>query len=187
MRVALVVPMKSFNIAKGRLSDVLDANERQQLARDCAQVVLGAAGGWPKYVVCDADDVANWAKEIGAHIVSCPTPGLDVAVAAGITAAIADGAQHIVVAHADLPLAHTYQHLVLDAQVALVPDRHMDGTNVLSFPADMRFATAYGPQSFIRHQEILTTLGHRYVVVNDEELALDLDTADDLTELRKRT
>jgi len=71
--------------------------------------------------------------------------------------------------------------------VALVPDRHMDGTNVLSFPADMRFATAYGPQSFTRHQEILTTLGRRYVVVNDEELALDLDTADDLTELRKRT
>lgn len=179
--------MKSFSIAKGRLADVLNAHERQQLARDCARSVISAGGNWASYVVCDATDVASWAKEMGAHVVPCPTPGLDVAVATGVSAAITDGAQHIVVAHADLPLATTFQHLVLDGQVALVPDRHMDGTNVLSFPAEMRFATAYGAQSFTRHQEILVTLGYKYVVVNDDNLSLDLDTADDLTELEKRT
>ena len=187
MQVALVVPMKSFGVAKGRLADVLNASEREQLARDCARVVVTAGGNWATYVVCDATDVASWATKMGARVVRCPSPGLNAAVAAGISAAISDGAQHIVVAHGDLPLACTFEHLVLDGQVALVPDRHMDGTNVLSFPADMRFATAYGAQSFSRHQDILTTHGFKYVVINDDKLSLDLDTADDLAELKKRT
>ncbi len=186
MRVALVVPMKSFGIAKGRLTNVLSAKEREQLARDCARIVITAGGNWATYVVCDATDVASWATSVGANVVSCPSPGLDVAVAAGVTAAIADGAQHVVVAHGDLPLASTFEHLVLDGHVALVPDRHGDGTNVLSFPTVMRFTTAYGPQSFSRHQEILAALRYKYVVVNDDDLSLDLDTADDLVELEKR-
>lgn len=186
MVAAVVVPVKSFAIAKGRLADTLTANERETLARDCATTVVGAAAPLAVYVVCDDDDVAGWALSLGARVVRCAVPGLDTAVAAGRDAARAEGADHLVVAHADLPLARDLARLVHPGRVVLVPDRHRDGTNVLSFPVDSPFHTAYGPGSFDNHLRIAASAGLAADIVEDEYLALDLDTADDLGELARR-
>ena len=68
----------------------------------------------------------------------------------------------------------------------MVPDRHRDGTNVLAFPANVSFTTAYGPGSFDNHVRIAQSLGLTVDVIDDEALSLDLDTADDLGELARR-
>jgi 2-phospho-L-lactate guanylyltransferase (CobY/MobA/RfbA family) len=73
-----------------------------------------------------------------------------------------------------------------DGKVSIVPDRHRDGTNVLSFPASVDFTTAYGPGSFDNHVRIAETLGLTVEVIHDDSLELDLDTADDLGELARR-
>ena len=155
MRVAVVIPVKSFTVAKGRLADTLTAAQRSELAQSCAETVVRAALSLPTYVVCSDEGVASWASALGAHIVDCQTPGLDIAVATGRAAAQADGADHIVVAHADLPLAVSFNHIAREGKVSLVPDRHLDA-------------------------------GLEYEIIIDNALALDLDTADDLSELARR-
>ena len=111
---------------------------------------------------------------------------MSASVASGRAAAEADGADHIVVAHADLPLAVSFNHIVREGKVSLVPDRHRDGTNVLSFPASSSFTTAYGPGSCDNHIRLAVDAGLEYEVIVDNDLALDLDTADDLSELARR-
>ena len=186
MRPAVVIPIKSFTVAKGRLADTLTPQQRANLAQECAATVVKAAHDLPVFVVCSDSDVAVWARAHGAHVVDCPTPGLDVAVRAGCEAARAHGATHIIVAHADLPLATQLGHVARDGKVSIVPDRHRDGTNVLSFPASVDFTTAYGPGSFDNHVRIAETLGLTVEVIHDDSLELDLDTADDLGELARR-
>ncbi len=187
MRVAVVIPVKSFTLAKGRLSDTLTPAERETLATECATTVLRAASPLPAYVVCSDPVVAEWATSHGAHVVQCLTPGLDVAVAAGCDAAHADGCDHIVVAHADLPLARSFEHVAREGIVTMITDRHSDGTNVLSFPIASDFSTAYGPGSFENHKQIAANAHLHFEVLHDPDLELDLDTADDLTELHRRT
>jgi len=186
VRVALIVPVKSFAIAKGRLATALSEDERAHLAKECASRVLAAGTPWPTYVVCDDLEVAQWATEHGAHVVHCDEPGIDAAVRTGCEQARIDGAEHVVIAHSDLPLAMHFDHLITPDTITFVPDRHLDGTNVIAMPAHSRFNTAYGPGSYARHIDIARTLQLTYRFVLDDDLALDLDTADDLAELHAR-
>jgi 2-phospho-L-lactate guanylyltransferase len=173
-------------MAKGRLADTLTPAQREELARTCAETVVRAASPLPVHIVCSDDSVANWAVSLGAHVVHCATPGLDVAVTAGRDAIAALGFDHIIVAHADLPLAEELAHVAKEGLVTMVTDRHNDGTNVLSFPLASAFTTAYGPGSLDNHIRTAESLRLRYEVINDESLSLDLDTADDLSELERR-
>lgn len=186
VQVAVVIPIKSFTLAKGRLASTLSPHERASLARTCATQVVRAAAPMPVFVVCSDPDVATWATELNAHVVDCQTPGLDVAVATGIQHASLLGATHVVVSHADLPLAQTLNHIAREGKVTIVPDRHRDGTNVLSFPLGVGFTTAYGPGSCDNHIRIAESLGLDVEIITDDSLSLDVDTADDLGELQKR-
>lgn len=187
MSVALVVPVKSFTVAKGRLAGTLSPAERKSLARECATTVVRAASPWPAYVVCESDDIASWALEVGARCVRAHGTGLNEAITDGVRAVRADGFSHVVVAHGDLPLAHSFAHLVDERAVTIVPDRHRDGTNVLSFPTEFDFDTSYGTGSFDAHCRTVQQHGWTLHVVDDSELSLDLDTVDDLDELHRRT
>ncbi|MFM9225089.1 MAG: 2-phospho-L-lactate guanylyltransferase [Actinomycetota bacterium] len=186
MEVAVVVPVKSFGLAKGRLADSLSADERRDLSRTCAETEVAAAAPWPVYVVCSDSETAQWAHSLGARVVLCEQPGLDTAVAAGRAAVRTDGLDHVVIAHADLPLARTFAGVPRAGRVSLVPDRHRDGTNVLSMPADSTMPTAYGPGSFANHLDLARASGLEIDVIDDPDLALDLDTVEDLDELSRR-
>lgn len=186
MNLAVIIPVKSFARAKARLAGELGDEEREMLSRTCAETVVAAASPLPVYVVCDDGTVAHWASERGAIAVMATEPGLDAAVAAGRRAAVSGGADHLIVAHADLPLAHDLARVAREGRVSLVPDRHRDGTNVLSFPAASGFHTAYGPGSFDNHVRLAALAGLACEVISDSGLELDLDTADDLTELALR-
>jgi 2-phospho-L-lactate guanylyltransferase len=187
VRVALIVPVKSFAIAKGRLASSLSDVARAQLAKECATRVITAGGTWSTYVVCDDDDVARWASDNNAIVVRCRESGIDAAVRAGRQQAIHDGIEHVVIAHGDLPLARHFDHVVVAGTITFVPDRHRDGTNVIAMPASSSFTTAYGPRSYVRHVERAQRLGLAYRTIDDDDLALDLDTADDLAELQTRS
>lgn len=186
MRAAVVIPIKSFTLAKGRLADTLTPEERSELARRCAATVVRAAGELAVYVVCSDPDVAAWAGSLGATVVDCPTPGIDNAVQAGRERAIADGADHLIVAHSDLPLVTDLSRVIRPGLVSIAPDRHRDGTNVLSFPSTSAMTTAYGPGSFDNHLRIARDLRLTVEVIDDPTFELDLDTADDLAELERR-
>jgi 2-phospho-L-lactate guanylyltransferase (CobY/MobA/RfbA family) len=64
--------------------------------------------------------------------------------------------------------------------ITLVPDRHDDGTNLMSFPIATPLLAAYGQGSFRRHLIQAMSLGVGVQVVRDSLMALDLDHPSDL-------
>jgi 2-phospho-L-lactate/phosphoenolpyruvate guanylyltransferase len=177
---AVVVPVKAFTSAKVRLAGALDPSERADLARRMGEVVLAAANPLPAVVVCDDDEVRAWAQRAGARVVWCPGRGLNGAVADGVAALRADGVAMAVVAHADLPLATRLDWVAEFPGVTLVPDRRLDGTNVLAVPTEAGFRFAYGAGSFARHRAEAQARGLPARIVRDDRLAWDVDLPADL-------
>jgi 2-phospho-L-lactate guanylyltransferase len=176
----VLVPVKAFEHAKERLAASLDPASRAELARSMAEHVLSAAQPLPVAVVCDDPQVAQWAASHGAMVLSEPGRGLNGAVQEGVRTLASLGAQEIVVAHSDLPLAHGLAHLTGFDGITLVPDRRSDGTNVLCLPAKAPFAFAYGPGSFQRHAEEARRLGLELRILREPDLAWDVDVPSDI-------
>jgi 2-phospho-L-lactate/phosphoenolpyruvate guanylyltransferase len=177
---AVVIPVKAFSNAKMRLSAVLSPEERASLAREMAQGVIRAAQPLPAVVVCDDLEVAAWAENLGARALLEPGLGLNGAVGTAVSQLAAEGYTRLVVAHADLPLAKQLAWLAEIDGIALVPDRHLDGTNVISLPAPCGFRFSYGPGSFSRHQEEALRTGLPWQVIHDPGLAWDVDFPADM-------
>jgi 2-phospho-L-lactate guanylyltransferase len=176
----VLVPVKAFDRAKARLSPARSPQERADLARAMAATVLEAAGALPTAVVCDDDAVRNWAEEQGAEAIWTPGLGLNGAVEAGVAHLARQGVDQVIVAHADLPLAHDLAWLADHRGVTLVPDRRRDGTNVACVPATAGFAFAYGPASFSAHRAEAARLGLVTRLVPDPRLGWDVDEPADL-------
>lgn len=179
-RRALLVPVKSFAKAKLRLSGVLDRSGRADLARRLAARVLAAGGQSPPFVACDDPDVASWAEQHGAEVLWTPGLGLSGAVSEGVRRLGERGFAHVVVAHADLPLAADLGGFGRSGEVTLAPDRRLQGTNVASLPTGSGFRFAYGAGSFARHRLEAARIGLPCVVVHDWRLSFDVDLPDDL-------
>jgi 2-phospho-L-lactate guanylyltransferase len=176
----VLLPVKAFSQAKERLAVSLDPLRRAELARVMAEHVLAAARPLPVAVVCDDEDVAKWAGACSAIVLIEPGRGLNGAVEAGVTRLARAGASEVVVAHADLPLAHGLEHLTGFSGVTLVPDRREDGTNVLCLPAGSPFRFGYGRGSFARHSAEARRLGLPVRVIREPDLAWDVDIPSDI-------
>ncbi len=184
MRAAVLIPIKSFDVAKGRLAGVLDLEQRAELARRMATGVIAAAHRLPTWVVCDNPAVAELAVANGASVLWRPARGLNPAVTDGVDFLTAEGYDRIVISHADLPLAKDLTW-VADAGpgVTIVPDRRNDGTNVMAVPVGAGFEFAYGIGSAALHRAEADRLGLVCRVVPHAELGWDVDIPEDLTAL----
>ena len=178
----MLVPVKAFEAAKGRMAPDLDPLQRAALARPMATRVVAAAHPLTVAVVCDDPAVALWAQQQGAHVLLEPGKGLNGAVAAGVRRLVAAGAAEVLVAHGDLPLATDLGRLAGFDGITLVPDRRDDGTNVMCIPAALatEFCFFYGPGSFDRHQGEARRLHADVRIVRAPELTLDVDTPGDI-------
>ena len=190
MHVAVLVPVKRFSAAKGRLVGTLDDDDRKRFARWMATGVIGAAREFPTFVACDDDEVAEWAEQHGAHVIWGEGLGLNGAVDDGIEQIAKHDVDHIIVAHADLPRPRNIVSVARPGCITLVPDRRRDGTNVMAFPASSPLRASYGGGSFGRHLAQALELGAvadgaaggvAVEVRADPDLSLDLDTPGDLT------
>lgn len=185
-RVGVLVPVKSFALAKQRLTDHLDGERRNLLARWCAQRVIKAGHPFEVFVVCDSDDVEHWAAELGVATIRSNNHGLNPSIEYATQVLATRGFDLALVVHGDLPLASSFGHLVADGWLTIVPDVRYDGTNAMVIPTALtgRFAFQYGRGSFRRH--VVEAVSHwpSVRVVRDELLARDLDTPDDLLDER---
>jgi 2-phospho-L-lactate guanylyltransferase len=182
----VLIPVNRFDRAKGRLSQLLTAEKREQLAiatfRTVAQAVR-EAGLLSVALTPDRERVTALAA---ADEVIGETPqrqGLNEQIE-GVIRHIGD---EVLVLHADLPLATgavltTFLEAAGDAEVALVRSRD-GGTNAMLLRPPGRFPLAYGAGSFAAHDAAAHSAGLRVVHVESEPLALDLDTPDDIERL----
>jgi len=176
--IAVLIPVKSFDVAKGRLADRLDPGQRSSLAVTMASRVVEAARPLPTFIICDDDNVAAWAKEIRAEVIWSPVAGLNPAVTFGRDTIRTDF-DRIIIAHADLPLATDLSWVADFHGVTIVQDRHGGGTNVLSVPTGPDFQFRYGEGSSLLHQSEAARLGLPVNVVDHDELGWDVDTGQD--------
>jgi len=177
---AVLVPVKAFDQAKHRLAPALGAAARADLARSMATNVVSVAAPLPVWVVCDDDEVAAWAAEAGATVLWRPGRGLNAAVSDGVEHLAGLDFDQVIVAHADLPHALDLAWVADFDGVTLVPDRHDDGTNVVSVATSAGFQFAYGPASFARHVAEAGRLGLAVRVERSARLGWDVDLPADL-------
>lgn len=176
----VLIPVKAFGEAKGRLGPRLDRAERAALSRAMADRVIAAAAPLPVAVVCDDNQVAEWARAHGALVVWEPGRGLNGAVEAGISHLRRGGVRQVTVAHADLPRASDLQSVGEVGGITLVPDRFGNGTNVIAVPTSAGFRFSYGPGSFARHRTEAERIGLPMRVLDRPELAWDVDEPADV-------
>lgn len=180
VNAAVLIPVKDFAKAKGRLAGVFTAEQRAGLARWTADRVVAAGAPLPVFIACDSIIVAEWAESVGATVLWRPAVGLNPAVADGVATLEDAGFAHIIIAHSDLPLANGLAGLIVAQSVVLVPDLRDDGTNVMVLPSGSGLVPDYGSQSFGRHLAQARALEMPVEIVRDPANGLDIDTPIDL-------
>ena len=183
LQALLVIPIKPFASAKGRLSQVLSPAQRAQLARECAERVVKSAGDLSVLVVTDTSDnneVPAWAREFGAECLMQVSTGLNGAVNDAMAYARNNNFTHVLIAHSDVPLAHNIAQFLEADTVCIVPDAAHDGTNVLALPTALPFSFHYGVGSFSAHVAEAMSHGLAPRIALSDEWALDLDEPEDL-------
>jgi 2-phospho-L-lactate guanylyltransferase len=198
-----LVPIRGLESAKTRLGGDLDAEERVALVTSMLRRTLQAARDARRLagtiVVTMDGDAAELAGRQGAIGLVERAPGLNEAIEAARSVAIARGATAVLVLPADLPAVSSDALDALlaaadqpgDAQgqpagrldprglVAVVADRHGAGTNALLLAPPDVIAPAFGGASRLAHASAAAATGARFVDL-DSALALDVDTSADL-------
>ena len=170
-----LVPLKSLDVAKSRLGEVLDAEQRHALAlRMLTRVIDACQGAGLEVAIVSSDPLAYIAaRELGTTVIDDGGEDLTGSVQRGL-AAYAD-VELVVVIAADLPYVETEDVEALiaaAAPLAIAPSP--DGrTNAIAARPPSAFTPAYGDDSAARH-------GGTPVV--RPGLARDLDTPADLQE-----
>lgn len=189
------MPIRGLETAKTRLGEDLDAEERVELVTELLRRTLVATRDAERIagtiVVTMDPAAAGLAKGHGAIGLVERAPGLNEAIVAARSVAVARGASAVLVLPADLPAATPeYVDALVDTAagfaaprglVALVPDRHLTGTNVLLTSPGTIIDPAFGLDSRRGHERAAAAAGARYVEL-DSPLSLDVDTAADLLE-----
>jgi 2-phospho-L-lactate guanylyltransferase len=188
---AIVLPVKSLDETKARLSPVLAPMERAALTLAMLEDVLDAAlavPGWETWVISPDESVLEVAAIRGAATLVEEEPPLGQAIRQAEAEAEARGAD----AHAELmpdtPLVTTAvltRTVHTLGPVVIAPAADERGTNLLLRRPPSAIAAHFGPDSFRRHVEAAAEADLPLAVCERPELAFDLDAPDDiLTVLR---
>jgi 2-phospho-L-lactate/phosphoenolpyruvate guanylyltransferase len=194
LKATAIVPVKRFHEAKRRLAPGIDEERRSALAAAMLEDVLeaiAAARTIERTIVVSGDPVAQEiAASASAEVVPDPADeGHVEAALAGIARGEVEGAECVVLLPGDCPLLDPRELdrlLTLpEPYVAIVPDRHGEGTHALALPPPTAIRPAFGEGSCARHVAAAREAGIPFVVEELASLALDLDTPADLVALTR--
>ncbi|MFI6425680.1 2-phospho-L-lactate guanylyltransferase [Promicromonospora sp. NPDC050880] len=190
-----VVPLRDGVSGKSRLAAVLDAASRRRLVRVLARHVVAtllASDGIGQVVVVTADPAfaRDTLAGLEVEVLEQPAdrPGLNPALehARAHLLAASPRSVRLLVAHADLPAltpADVTALLAQDVPVVIATDRNRSGTNLLLLPSGAGFRFRFGTGSLAAHLAEAETRGLATTVVDRPGTAVDLDTADDWSQL----
>jgi 2-phospho-L-lactate guanylyltransferase len=188
-----IIAVRGLERAKSRLGGPLDAEERLDLVSRLLRRAIEATTSSPRIagtIVVSTDPAAlELARDAGAVPVADFDRGLNPALDLARAEALSRGATALVVLPADLPwldrktldavLEAAGEAATVDRFVALVPDRHRTGTNVLVLAPPGAIDFAFGPGSRSIHAAEAVAAGAAYVELGGP-LDTDLDTPEDL-------
>jgi 2-phospho-L-lactate guanylyltransferase len=196
MSIWAIVPVKPLQLGKSRLSAVLSDDERAVLNRTLFEQTLYTLQQTPEVsqtLVISSDSTAlSIAREYGAcTVLEEGVPSLNGALTRATLLAQNDATRGVLVLPADLPLltkndlSSFLAFLHEPPCVVIAPDRHDNGTNALLIAPACLIAYNFGPDSFKRHCADALKKGAKLEVVQNENIARDLDTPEDLKAFKK--
>lgn len=199
-----IVPLRGLASAKTRLGPALDAAERLELVMAMARRTLGATRDARRLagtLLVTADPAAaDLARAYGALALVQRLPGLNAALREGRDEAVRAGAEATIIIPIDLPgisadaIDELLDVVVVEPAdiaaggdpassgamvVAVVPDRHGLGTNILFTSPPAVIDPAFGDGSLDAHRSAAHAAGAQLFELGGP-LVLDVDTADDL-------
>jgi 2-phospho-L-lactate/phosphoenolpyruvate guanylyltransferase len=192
--VSAVVPVKDLRGTKSRLAPVLHPGARAGLTLYMMGRVVAAlreAGVEDVCVVSPDRIVLNEAQRRGAIPLIQESRGLNPALEEGRRRALDLGASTLLVLPADLPLldAEDVRAVLKEAgegpSVVISPDGAHSGTNALLIQPPDVLPFAFGPDSFEAHLEAARSRNLDVRICERCHLSFDLDTAGDLSRLKK--
>jgi 2-phospho-L-lactate guanylyltransferase len=191
MSTIAILPVKAFGAAKQRLAGALGAGSREALAQAMFSDVLASLRSVPgldAVAVVTADRVAESAA-VGQRVRvlgDTERAGQSAAALIGIRHALDEGFGRVLLVPGDTPLldpAEVAGLLERSPAVAIVPDRHLAGTNALVLSPPDAMEPSFGPGSLARHTSAAEAARVEYSVERVPTLELDVDTPEDLAEL----
>ena len=192
----ILIAAKQLEFAKTRLSAVLPPGERRELAeamfRDVLAAALGATAGGRVAVVTSDAGLLAMARAAGAVPIDEGFPrGLNLAVALGTSALIAEGAQTVCTILSDIPLVvaedidAVFAAMPAGRGAVLVPSRDFSGTNIICRSPAGVVPTRFGRLSLVRHLDDCRSAAVPARVLRLARPALDLDVIADLAEFER--
>lgn len=181
----VLIPANDLDRAKGRLASLLSADERRMLFLATLQGVVSAcAEACLPVVVLTRDRRIIEALPDSVRVIEedDTVSGLNAQLERAMRLLVTDD---LVILHADLPFATGgalrafVEAAPAGPAVTLVRSRD-GGTNAMRLTPPGAFALAYGRDSFAAHREAAMAAGATVEIVETPELALDIDTVDDL-------
>lgn len=190
MKVVALVPVKAFAAAKTRLSPVLAADRRADIAARLLDHVLDAILSSDAVDLCAVVSPDPAALETVAAVGAVPlrqtSVGLNPGLEEGRAWALRQRADALLIVLGDLPLLTPADVAGLVAQatgapgVVLAPDRHGTGSNALLLTPPTALPFRFGLDSAAAHMAEAAQRGlplHQYITSGT---AFDVDTPADL-------
>jgi 2-phospho-L-lactate guanylyltransferase len=195
MRTLAIVPIKSFEIAKQRLSGSLASGGRRSLVQAMFSDVLGSLRSTAgiEAIAVVTGDISARTVAVGDRMILLDdeqNTGQSAATAIGIAYASEQGYERVLLVPGDTPLLKPPEIEELLGRcerdgiaVAIVPDRHGTGTNGLLIAPPGAFDPSFGPGSLERHLAQARERGLPHRVESAPSLEHDVDTPGDLAAL----
>lgn len=185
-----LIALKSSATAKGRLAEMLTAEERSQLVERMFQQVLKALRT-AHLIDGIAVVTAETLTELDLLHIADLGGGLNAALTHGAAELSARGVCEVLILHADLPLLQSSD---VDALIsagraigsggcAIAPDKLGQGTNALFVSLPLSFSLRFGVGSFALHRAEMEQANLIMSRVDRPGLACDIDEPQDLLRL----
>ncbi len=197
-----VVAVKLPAAGKGRLADVLSAEQRQQLVRRmfrhvvdalrAAHSIAGIAVVTPEPQGIAALLGSSSAGACPLLLIADPNQGLNGAFAHAARQLVAHGASELLVLHADLPLLQGAEidalvHAGRQAGFVIAPDKLGLGTNGLFLRLPTAFEFQFGLGSCALHGAEAERLGWSPIRLRLAGFEFDVDEPEDLLRLQQQS
>jgi 2-phospho-L-lactate guanylyltransferase len=197
MKTFAIVPVKKFENSKTRLSSMLGAGDRVQLAAlmlDDTLAALSRAKSLRQIVVVSGD---RRAEEIAARhgarfLREEKERGVNSAVELADSYCAGEGADATVVIPQDLPLLDALDVDVVCGMaenegscIVICPSLRYDGTNLLLRKPPSVIKTYYDNDSYQSHVRAAGALGMTVKLYFSKKMMSDLDTPEDVRQLSK--
>ena len=191
-----VIPVKQISQAKQRLSPLLSTEERRDFFSAMLEDVLSMMvkiDFFEKIIL--ATNCSHAISIAGCHGITHfetgPDDGLNQAAGETVNHLLENGIRDMFLIPADIPLINEEEiNSVLKAHpsapsLTIIPSRDKLGSNCILLSPPSRMPLKFGPDSYLRHQEIAQTNGLKVNPMEFQGFGLDIDEPKDLFELLK--